>query len=94
VNWRDGTKRFLYRDFIRLWEINSKDVVVPSPVYVAAKMWEIYFVKIDANSKTKTIHLVSDWYQLWWEKHYSDMTSDLKLTSDGKDHWPKCFDII
>jgi len=92
VNWRDGTKRLFYNDFFRLWEVNCKDLVAPSPLYVAAKMWEIYLVEID--DKSKTIVLANNWYQLWWEKHYTDLTSDLDLSSDGKDHWPKCFDII
>jgi hypothetical protein len=92
VNWRDGTKRFLHRDFIHLWGINGKDLLLLNPLYVAAKMWEIAFVKI--NGQTKSILVVEADYMFWWEKHYRDLTNDLNLSNDGKDHWPKCFEMI
>jgi len=92
VNWRDGTKRFLYKDFIRVWDINGKNLAMPSPLYVAAKMWEISLVRIKTNEKK--IIIADDWYQFWWDKQHEKLASDLNLTDKGKENWPKCFGMI
>jgi hypothetical protein len=94
VNWRDGTKRFMFDDFRRIWKKLCPDVIVPDPMFIAATMWQTYLVEVGVNKKAKTMLLFDGLYQWWWEAHYSKLANDLSLSSEEKDRWPACFDAI
>lgn len=94
VNWRDGTKRLLIRNFRGIWKDLWPDTIAPTPLFIAAIMWQTYFIDVGVNKKPKTMFLFEDRYQWWWEAHLSALASDFSLSSEGKERWPACFDAI
>lgn len=95
INWRDGTKRFMQSNLdSELWPALCPDKIVPYPLFVAATMWQTYFVEMNVGKKVKKMLIFDDRYQWWWKAHSSQLASDFDLSSDNKDLWPKCFDSI
>ena len=101
VNWRDGTKRFTRRDFMRLWQAlcpprnDSRGPIhapVPWPLFVATVLWQYYLVSVSATSKEKSIMLVEDDYLPWWRRHHEDLKT--KGCTFGTSPWPICFNEV
>lgn len=97
TNWRDGTKKFLLRDFVGLWKqlCTTRDGRTAHPLwplFVAALMFQDLFVKVSATSRDKTVYFFEDDYMSWWYRHYEGLKA--KGCAFGTTPWPNCFNEI
>ncbi|MCO5101342.1 MAG: hypothetical protein M9885_10700 [Burkholderiaceae bacterium] len=95
VNWRDGTKRFGWRDFERVWNAifaatlrgESQAPSPLAPLFVAATIFQDLFVKIDSSSQAKEVWLVDGEYADWWSFHAENFEG-AKAEENDASPWP------
>lgn len=100
VNWRDGTKKYTYRNFSSLWDGVCRDnrngelvsdLTPPIPIFVSTKFWEMLLVK-KIKGKVNEVVLIEDDYCRYWEWHKNKYKTN--QSANNKKEWPSCFDKI
>lgn len=97
TNWRDGTKKFVGRDFYSLWEqmCSPRQEYVgrpPLPLFYAALIWQELLVEVSATTREKKIYLFDNEYKFWWNHHYEALMA--KGCTVGTTPWPECFSTV
>lgn len=95
VNWRDGTKRFGWQDFDRVWDKmfraprteNSESVAPLAPLFVAATIFQDLLVNVDSRSRAKQILLFEEDYSEWWAFHAVEVEG-AKAEAKDASPWP------
>lgn len=95
INWRDGTKKFKYRDFDALWRAICKENALPNratpplPLFTAAIFWDIMLIQKNKLLVTGINVIDEEYYRYWaWHKN------TLKEKRSGTKRWPKCLDKL
>jgi len=95
VNWRDGTKRFGWRDFDRVWremflaaqDKGTAPIAPLAPLFVAATIFQNLLVNVDSRSPAKRILLFDEDYSDWWAFHAAE--AEGPKVEAGASPWPK-----
>jgi len=95
VNWRDGTKRFGWQDFDRVWDktfrasrIEKIEPMAPlAPLFVAATIFQDLLVNVDSRIPAKEVLLVEEDYSEWWAFHAAGVEGARAEAKDASP-WP------